>query len=337
MAVARRTAVVVGAGSTRAGAGFEAVSARDGVVDRFVPAGEMRGAWTDYLVGVVRALERRGARIPGATIAVASTVPEGAGLSSSAALTVSAARALAALAGMRPSAEVIAEVAWEAEHDEVGVRCGKMDQVIAAHAAPGKALLYDTATGARRAIPFKGKLWLVDTGVRHRLTDGGYNQRRSECEEALMSLREQGFKISSLAALPLALLPSCRLAPHLARRLRHVVTETDRVRKGAEALAAHDLRALGQQMYSAHASLRDDFEASCEEADVLVEAARKLGAWGARLTGAGWGGTVAILLDERGAERVVLELQHQFGRIYRRLPEAWVTRAGSGVKRELPR
>jgi len=332
MAVARRTAVVVGAGSSRAG--FEAVSARDGVVDRLDPAGEMRGAWTDYLAGVVRALERRGARIPGAAIAVASTVPEGAGLSSSAALTVAAARALAALAGMRPAAEVIAEVAWEAEHDEGGVRCGRMDQVIAAHAVPGKALLYDTVTGARRAIPFKGRLWLVDTGVRHRLTDGGYNQRWSECEEALRFLRADGWKLGSLAEIPLAASPSRGLAPHLARRVRHVVTETDRVRKGADALAANDLRLLGQLMYAAHASMRDDFEASCEEADVLVEAAQKLGAWGARLTGAGWGGMVAMLLDERDAARVVLELQHQFGRIYRRLPDVWASRAGSGVKRE---
>ena len=333
MAVARRTAVVVGAGTSRAG--FEAVSARDGVVDRFDPAGGMRGAWTDYLAGVVRALERRGARIPGASIAVASTVPEGAGLSSSAALTVATARALAALAGMRPSAEVIAEVAWEAEHDEVGVRCGRMDQVIAAHAAPGKALIYDTATGAKRAIPFRGRLWLVDTGVRHRLTDGGYNQRRSECEEALRLLNAEGWKLPSLAAYPATRLPAA-LPPHLARRLRHVATETARVRKAAESLAANDLKGVGKLMFAAHESMRDDFEASCEEADVLVQAALKMGCWGARLTGAGWGGTVILLADERDAARLILELQHQFARIYRRLPEAWATRAGSGVKRESP-
>jgi len=99
----------------------------------------MRGTWTDYLAGVVRALGHRGVTLRGASIAVASNVPEGGGLSSSAALTVAAARALAAIAGARLSAEVIAEVAWEAEHDEVGVRCGRMDQVIAALASPGKA------------------------------------------------------------------------------------------------------------------------------------------------------------------------------------------------------
>ena len=335
MAVARRTAVVVAPSRS----GFEGVSSRDDVVDRFDPAGPMRGAWTDYLAGVVRAMERRGVRVPAASIAVASTVPEGGGLSSSAALTVATARALTSLAGARRPAEWIAEVAWEAEHDEVGVRCGRMDQVIAAHAAPGKALLYDTATGMRRAIPFKGKLWVIDTGVRHRLTDGGYNQRRAECEEALKTLQDQGYKIRSLAEFPLAVSPSSRLAPHLARRVRHVVSETARVREFAELLhrpSAAALQRLGALMTASHASLRDDYQASCEEADVLVEAAMKLGVHGARLTGAGWGGSVILLASERDATRIVIELQHQFGRIYRRLPEAWMTRAGSGVKRETP-
>lgn len=329
MAISRRTAVVVSPSRS----GFEAVSSRDDVVDRFDPAGPMRGAWTDYLAGVIRAMERRNVKVPGAAIAVASTVPEGGGLSSSAALTVATARALTGLAGARRPAEWIAEVAWEAEHDEVGVRCGRMDQVISAHAAPGKALLYDTATGTRRAIPFKGKLWVIDTGVRHRLTDGGYNQRRMECEEALALLRGQGYTLGSLAAYPPDRLPAS-LPPHLARRVRHVVSETARVRAAAAALAKNDLRTLGRLMGESHASMRDDYQASCEEADVLVEAAVKLGAYGARLTGAGWGGSVILLASERDAARIMIELQHQFGRIYRRLPEAWMTRASSGVKRE---
>lgn len=338
MAIARRTAVVAAPSKY-----FEAASARDGVVDRFDPAGPMRGQWTDYLAGVVRALAHRGVLLSGASIAVASQVPEGGGLSSSAALTVATARALASLAGARLDAEVLAEVAWEAEHEEVGVRCGRMDQVISALAAPGKALLYDTATRERRAIPFKGKLWVVDSGVRHRLTDGGYNQRRAECEEALKTLQEDGYRIRSLAELPLAASPPRPLAPHLARRVRHVVTETVRVHRAVELLgpssapAPQRLSALGKLMTEAHASFRDDFEASCEEADVLVEAAVKLGAWGARLTGGGWGGNVIVLLDERVAARVIIELRQQFGRIYGRLPEAWETRAGSGVKREVAR
>jgi galactokinase len=328
VAVARRTAVVVGQGR-----GFEAVSERDGVVDRFDPAGPMRGAWTDYLAGVVRALGRRGVLLSGASIAVASQVTPGAGLSSSAALTVAAARAIAGLDGMRLTDEEIAEVAWEAEHHEVGVKCGRMDQTIAALAAPAKALCYDTGKNEIRQVPFRAKLWLLDTGVRHRLTDGGYNQRRAECEEALAMLKGQGWVIPHLAAYPPTRLPA-QLPPHLARRVAHVSTEAARVHRFVEALGKNDLRAAGKVMTEAHASLRDDYQASCEEADVLVEAATKLGAWGARLTGAGWGGTVVMLADDAVAPRIMVELQQQFARIYGRTPEAWMTKAGGGVKRE---
>jgi galactokinase len=333
VAVARRTAVVVGQGR-----GFEAVSERDGVVDRFDPAGPMKGGWTDYLAGVVRALGRRGVLLSGASIAVSSQVTPGAGLSSSAALTVAAARAIAGLDGMRLSDEEIAEVAWEAEHDEVGVKCGRMDQTISALAAPAKVLLYDTGKNEIRHVPFRAKLWLIDTGVRHRLTDGGYNQRRAECEEALAALQLQGFRIGRLAELTTSDVARCQLAPHLLRRVRHVVTETARVRTTAELLLTtrppDRLTALGKLMTEAHTSLRDDYQASCEEGDVLVEAATKLGAWGARLTGAGWGGTVVMLADDAVAPRIAVELQQQFARIYGRVPEVWSTKAGAGVKRE---
>jgi galactokinase len=332
VAIARRTAVVVGAGR-----GWEAVSQRDGVVDRFDPLGPMRGAWTDYLAGVIRALGRRGVLLSGASIAVSSNLAEGAGLSSSAALTVAAARAIAGLDGIRLADEVIAEVAWEAEHDEVGVKCGRMDQTIAALGAPAKGILFDAGKNEIQRVPFRGKLWLIDTGVRHRLTDGGYNQRRAECEEALAMLKGQGWDIPYLAAYPPARLPAS-LPPHLARRVAHVVTETARVRAAAESLLTtrptDRLTALGKLMTQAHASLRDDYQASCEEADVLVEAANKLGAWGARLTGAGWGGTVVMLADDAVAPRIGVELQQQFSRIYGRVPEVWSTKASGGVKRE---
>jgi galactokinase len=179
---------------------------------------------------------------------------------------------------------------------------------------------------------------VVDTGVRHRLTDGGYNQRRVECDEALALLRAKGFALRSLSACPPIHLSAAlaALPPHLTRRVAHVVSETSRVGAAAAALATGDLRTLGRLMLESHASLRDDFEASCEEADVLVAAAMQLGALGARLTGAGWGGNVIVLADDRVAARVIIEVQHQFARIYGRIPEAWVTRASSGVKRESP-
>jgi galactokinase len=275
--------------------------------------------------------------LSGASIAVSSHLSPGAGLSSSAALTVAAARAIAGLDGIRLTDEVIAEVAWEAEHDEVGVRCGRMDQTVSALAAPAKALLFDTGRNEIRHLPFRGRIWLIDTGVRHRLTDGGFNQRRAECEEALAMLKAQGWDLPHLASCPPTRLPAS-LPPHLLRRVRHVVTETARVRAASELLQTarppDRLTALGKLMTEAHASLRDDYEASCEEADVLVEAATRLGAWGARLTGAGWGGTVVMLADDAVAPRIAVELQQQFARIYGRVPEAWSTKATGGVKRE---
>jgi len=146
-------------------------------------------------------------------------------------------------------------------------------------------------------------------------------------------LQGQGWDLPYLAAYPPARLPA-PLAPHLARRVTHVSTESARVRQAVEALGKNDLRAVGRLMTESHASLRDDYEASCEEADVLVEAATKLGVWGARLTGAGWGGTVVMLADDAVAPRIAVELQQQFSRIYGRVPEVWSTKASAGVKRE---
>ncbi|MFI5236198.1 MAG: galactokinase, partial [Gemmatimonadales bacterium] len=284
MAIARRSVVVAGRARR-----FDAASARDGVVDPFDPALPMRGEWTDYLAGVVRALGRRGVSLPGASLAVASTVPIGAGLSSSAALTVAAARALSILVGARLSADQLADVAFEAEHDEVGVRCGRMDQTIVAHAERGQALLFETATGVRHPVPFRGTLWVLETGVAHQLSGGELNRRRKECEDALAMLGDQRISAPNLAALPLADLPRIlpALPPPHARRVRHVVTETARTRAAADALARGELSRVGELMLEGHASLRDDYESSCPEADLLVELAARHGAWGARLTGAG--------------------------------------------------
>ncbi|MGH7526492.1 MAG: galactokinase, partial [Gemmatimonadales bacterium] len=148
------------------------------------------GAWTDYLVGVVRELRRIGVALPGARLAVGSTLPIGAGLSSSAALTVAAAKALSLLAGRRLTPSQLAEVAFRAESEQVGVRCGRMDQTIAAHAERGMALLFETATGGLRRVPAPNRLWLVETGVSHRLAGGELNARRRECEEALAYCRD---------------------------------------------------------------------------------------------------------------------------------------------------
>lgn len=315
---------------------WEVVSTVETTIHHLDPELLESGAWTAYIVGVIRVLRRRGLTLPGARIAIASSVPVGAGLSSSAALTVSTVRALLALAGRRVPARDVAEIAYEAEHDEVGVRCGRMDQTASALAKAGHALLFETATGDVTHVPLPGKVWVLETGVEHRLTGGHLNERRQECEAALRLVREQGLRVEHLGEISLEQLPALlRAIPApWAPRLKHIVTEVTRTRQAARALAARDLPALGRMLVAGHQSLRTDYQSSCPEADTLVSALVKLGAHGARLTGAGWGGAVIAILPEEREARIIAEAQEAFRRAHGRMPTVWSTRAGPGARSE---
>ena len=332
VAIDRRTVVVAAPAKT-----FEFVSELDPERVVRTPEEGRSAHWTDYVLGVVRELSRLDAVPRGARIAVASDVPAGGGLSSSAALTVATARALSRIARVALTPRQVAAAAFRAEHDFVGVRCGTMDQVVIAHARAGTALAYDSGTGSFERVPFDAPLRLVDTGVRHRLTGGGYNQRRAECEAALERLRTRWPGLPSLAALPQAHLDAAlgMLEGPLVRRVRHVVTETARVGRAVAALRARRLSVMGRLMFEAHRSMAEDYEASCEEADLLVGAAQEHGAWGARLTGAGWGGMVLVLAPERSADRIVAGMQEAFAAVYGRTPSTWSVRAAGGVRATL--
>ncbi|MEO8139505.1 MAG: galactokinase [Gemmatimonadota bacterium] len=330
-ALDRRT-VVAAAQAER----WEAISATDNEVHALDPECIVPGLWTGYLVAVIRILQKSGIAMPTARLAVASSVPVGAGLSSSAALTVAAARALTGLAGRRVPPGVLAEVAYRAEHDEVGVHCGHMDQTIAALGRAGHAMLFETASGTVHHLPLPGRVWVFDTGVSHRLTGGHLNERRRECEEALRQVIENGVAVRHLAEITEADLPALLRAipaPWNAR-IRHVVTETIRTRAAAHALAARDLPGLGRLMLEGHESLRADYQSSCAEADLLVESLVHHGALGARLTGAGWGGAVIALLPEEKTARIVAEVQEAYRGTYGRVPLVWATTAGAGVRSE---
>jgi len=331
VALERRTAV-----AARAASGWAFVSGTEDKVHRVDIDAPMRGVWTDYIVGVVRELRRLRAAPPGTELALATSLPIGAGLSSSAALTVATAKALSLLAGKRLSAGALVKVAFRAEYHQVGVRCGRMDQTIAAHAEPGSALFFDTASGMLRLVPLPGRLWIVETGVSHRLTGGALNQRRRECEEALAFCREWRPGLAYLAQLSPGDLPEIerRLPPPLVPRVRHVVTETARTRSAADALAAGDLTRLGRLLVEGHQSLRVDYESTIPEADLIVASAVEHGAFGARLTGAGWGGAVVVLAPAASEARIVAEIGSDFQRRYRRMPVTWSTRASRGVRRE---
>ena len=331
VAVERRTAV-----AARAAQEWSLVSQTEGGAHRIDIDAPLSGMWTDYVVGVVRELRSLRAAPRGAQLALASSVPIGAGLSSSAALTVAAAKTLSLLAGKRLSAAALAEVAFRAEYRQVGVRCGRMDQTIAAHARSGSALLFETAGGGLSPVPFPGRLWIVETGVSHRLTGGDLNQRRRECEEALAFCRDWRPGLAYLAQLLPGDLSQIerRLPPPLVPRVRHVVTETARTRMAAEALAAGDLATLGRLMVEGHESLRTDYQSTIPEADLIVESAVQHGAFGARLTGAGWGGAVVVLAPAEREARIMAEVGSDFQKRYQRLPRSWSTRASRGVRRE---
>ena len=339
MAIAARTTAAVGPGEP---GWLDLLSARDGLVQRVRWDGAVPAGWAGYVVGVMRELAARAGAPLGARVTIASEVPVGGGLSSSAALTVSVARALAALAAERLSAADLVDIAYRAEREHVGVRCGVMDQTIAVCGRVGHALLIESATGQTRQIPFRGRLMLVDTGVRHELAAGALNERQAECAAAVQRLAAVEPGLEWLAAWPRERVRELRrlLGEPLRSRALHVVTETDRARAAAALLAQGRLRAFGRLLDASHESCRRRYACSAPELDLVVRAARRAGAWGARLTGAGWGGAVLVLIGPADAaegkrERTIVDgVRRAFLRAYRREPAITVVRPGSGARRE---
>ncbi|HEV2639600.1 MAG TPA: galactokinase [Actinocrinis sp.] len=293
------------------------------------PATAKDATWTAYPAGIAWVLREAGflpAEFAGADLAFSSTVPVGAGLSSSAALECATALALTGLAGAEPTAGDLARLAQQAENDYVGMPCGPLDQLASSFGEDGSVLFIDTRNLAITPFPFdlaQAELTLLvcDTRAQHDLGDSGYPERRGRCEKAaavlgLSSLRELGAHEAAAqgdAAVAADGEPTEEVVEraledareHLDeisfRRVRHVVTENARVRQfvallGAGALDEERAAAAGRLMTASHYSLRDDYEVSCEELDVVVEAALQGGALGARMTGGGFGGSAIALV-----------------------------------------
>lgn len=258
------------------------------------------GAWTDYAVGAAQAARRKGWLEGPARIAISSTVPDGAGLSSSAALTVAILKAAAAFSGAALDAREIATAARAVENEHVGVPCGIMDQMIVAADAEGKAMLLDTTSLQYEliAIPREWRVAVLHSGVSRKLNEGRYALRRRECEQAGDLLGAA--HLCRLTAAQEARIP--HLPPPLDRRARHAVEEHRRVLKAVAALKASDLRSFGAVLSEGHASLRAAFETSTPEIDRLVEIAEQEGAAGARLSGGGFGGCIVAVMNRADHE-----------------------------------
>ncbi len=339
VAIETRTTVAVGPGDPEI---LEAVSERDGQMVRVRWRDELPTGWAAYVAGVLRELWAHETLPPdaGVRVAVASDVPVGAGLSSSAALTVATARALSQLAGQRIAPRHIAGIAYRAEHDHVGVRCGVMDQTVAALAKAGHALLIECASLVTRPIPFRGRLLVVDTGVRHNLAATPYNVRVAECHAALLRLKVDLPELLFLAAWPAAWVGRLKraLPQPLRNRALHVVGETTRTRFAAQLLRRSQLARFGRLLYESHESCRRLYECSAPELDLVVGAARRAGALGARMTGAGWGGSAIVLVRSlKEEEGVAAAIRRAFRRAYGRDPVITPVRAGAGARREAVR
>ncbi|CAM5238857.1 galactokinase [Streptomyces narbonensis] len=273
------------------------------------------GGWAAYPAGVVWALREAGHPVTGADVHLASTVPTGAGLSSSAALEVVTALALDDLFGLGLTRPELARLAQRAENAFVGVPCGVMDQMASACAEEGHALHLDTRDLSYRQVPFdlarEGlRLLVVDTRVKHALGDGAYAERRAGCEAGARALGVRALRDVSSVHLPesLALLSD----ETVLRYVRHVVTDNARVERVIALLDAGDTRAVGPVLTEGHASLRDDLRVSCPELDLVVEAANAAGALGARMTGGGFGGSAVVLVDTARAEAVAAAVGKAF-------------------------
>jgi len=299
------------------------------------------GDWLDYPRGTARVLADAWlAAETGFELAVLSDVPEGAGLSSSAALEAATALALIAASGaseVRLDRPELARLCQRAEVEFAGVPCGIMDHYAVLCNEPGSALLLDCARLEARpvAIPDGIEILIFDTGVERSLRAGSYAARRAECERALAGARAAlGRKLDSLSELaPAELAGLERVLDAVAfRRARHVLSEIARVRSLAAAFASGDLARAGEAMFASHESLRADYEVTVAESDALVADARGLpGCIGARMTGAGFGGCVVVLVEARSAPGFAAALADRFEKRFGRAPRHWASRAVGGA------
>ena len=297
--------------------------------------------WSNYIRGVAKGLVVAGHRLEGANLLITSDVPRGSGLSSSAALEVSTGYAFQLLNRLNILGEELALLAQGAENSFVGVNSGIMDQFISALGRRDHALLLDCRDLNYRPVPLPADAQIVvcDSHVERTLAGSAYNQRRHECEEAVRILKQWHPKITALRDVTVAQFEehAADLPDPVRARARHVITENDRVLRSAEALDAGDLAAFGRLMNESHASLRDDYQVSIPEMDVLVEAARRVpGCFGSRLTGAGFGGCTVSLVARASVERFQQDVAAAYRAATGRATTIYVCRASDGVGRALP-
>ena len=291
--------------------------------------------WANYLRGVFQGFQQRGHHLPGFDAYILSSVPGGAGLSSSAALECCVATLLEGLVDTVLDTKEKALLCQKAEHDFAGVPCGIMDQFASAFGKPNRLILIDCQTGEPELVPFENPdltVLIANTMVHHELSDGGYAARRKNTEDGLAKIGKLSWRDATLADLEAHW---DALGDPVNRRSRHVVGEIARTIAAAEALAKNDFEALGPLMAASHDSLRDDFEVSCVELDLMVEIARAIGrsggVIGARMTGGGFGGSTVTLCESSKAREIAATLSNKYHESTGITPQIFASRPSLGA------
>ena len=296
-----------------------------------------RSHWSDYPVGVAVEMQRAGHRLRGARLQIRGEVPIGSGLSSSAAIEVGTACALAANSGLKIDNRELALLCQRAENEFVGARVGIMDQFISLFGQAQKALLLDCRSLEFKLLPLPDNVRLIicNTMVKHELASSAYNERRAQCEEGVRHLARFFANVRALRDVTLEQLEQHRsgLSEVVYRRCRHVITENARVLAAGDALEQHDLPYFGTLMGESHLSLRDDYEVSSDELDLMVKLAQKVdGVYGSRMTGGGFGGSTVNLVKEEMADEFRTRVAAGYEQVTRLKPEIYICIAANGAE-----
>jgi galactokinase len=284
------------------------LEAEEATIDLTRPVRPAAPKWGNYPRGVVAGFQERGIQPGGLDVLLHSTVPLGSGLSSSAALEVCTGTLLEAVTGTTLDPIEKALLCQKAEHDFAGVPCGIMDQFISALGREGHLLLLDCRTRTTELVPMSDPsvaLLIINTNVKHELSGGEYAERHAQCEEAARNLGVESLRDVTAVQLETG---KSKMSETVYRRARHVIGEIGRTVDAAQCVRQSDWPAVGQLMYASHAALRDDYEVSCEELDVVVEIAEAIGeqggVYGCRMTGGGFGGCCVALVKASAVEDI---------------------------------
>ncbi|MFW5736367.1 MAG: galactokinase [Halanaerobium sp.] len=295
--------------------------------------------WANYLMGVIDEIQKLGESLQGFNLMFTGNVPQGSGLSSSAALEVVTALAVTDLHKIKIDGVEMALLAQRAENNFVGVQCGIMDQYISRLGKKDHALLIDCRSNDYELVPFKNdnyQIVICNSKVERGLVDSEYNQRRQECNQAVEFFAEkEDTAVTALRDVELETVEKYKseLAENVYKRAKHVVSENARVIESKKALEADDMQKFGDLMYASHKSLSDDYEVSCEELDILVNIAAEAGVEGARMTGAGFGGCTVNLVKKDKVDQFTASIKEKYKEATGIEAEVYVSNPGDGARK----